>query len=282
MKYISIRNKAGFIYMKKVAFVTGAVRNTGIAIARRFAREGWDVVISSRDANFAIATALQLKTEYPESDFLGVAMDPGKVADIRVAFSRIKERFSRLDAFVSNAAHLGVGLSVLNTREEDWNAVMNANARGSFFGAQEATCLMKDGGSIVFISSVHAIKSIPGRICYTASKACIGGMMRSMAVELGCMGIRVNSILAGAIRSERWDSLTDEEIAARRARWPSGKESTPEEIAAAVYFLCGEESKTITGIEMPVDSGILACLLAYNKDWRTNDPNNVPYWEKEQ
>ena len=102
--------------------------------------------------------------------------------------------------------------------------------------------------------------------------------MRGMAVELGCMGIRANCLLAGAIRTDRWDSLSEEEVAARRLRWPAGRESTPEEIAEAAFFLSTAE--TVTGIEMPVDSGISTCLLAYNKDWIMNDPNNVKYWEK--
>ena len=168
-----------------------------------------------------------------------------------------------------------------NTDVSDWDAVMNVNARGSFFCAQEAARLMGDGGAILFISSVHANESIPGRVCYSASKAALGGIMRSLAVELGCKGIRVNSILAGAIRTERWNGLTEKEVTERRGRYPAGRESTGGEIAAAAYFLCSEEAKTITGVEMPVDSGISICLLPYNKNWMENDPNNQKYWERQ-
>lgn len=268
--------------MSKTVFVTGATKNTGLSIVKRFAQEDWNVVVTSRDEASAAACCEKLKAEYPAVDFLGLGMDPADVNQIRAAFARTGEKFEKLDAFISNAANLGVGLSIFNTTEEDWNAVMNANARGTFFGAQEAVKLMTDGGAMVFLSSVHANQSIPGRICYTTSKAAIDGMMRGMAMELGCKGIRVNSIIAGAIRSERWDSLTPEEEASRRGRYPAGRESFPEEIAAAAYFLCGDESKTITGIEMPVDSGISICLLPYNKNWMENDPNNVKYWEKKK
>ena len=264
----------------RVIFVTGATRNTGLAIARGFAAGGWDVTVSSRDGAAARETAAALKREYAGVETLGVAMDPARVEGIRAAFAEIRATFGRLDAFVSNAANLGVGLSVLNTTPEDWDAVMNTNARGTFFGAQEAAKLMPEGGAMVFISSVHAVKSIPGRICYTASKAAIGGMVRCLALELGHKGIRVNSILAGAIRSDRWDKLSDEEVAARRARYPSGRESFPEEVAAAVRFLCSDEARTVTGMEMPVDSGIGICLLPYNKDWAKADPNNEKYWER--
>ena len=266
--------------MKKTILVTGATKNTGWAIARRFAADGWNVALTSRDAASAEAAAAKLKAEFPSVDALGVAMDPAKVDDIRGTFASVATKFGRLDAFVNNAAHLGVGMSVLNSTEADWDAVMNANARAAFFGSQEAVKLMKDGGAIVFISSCHAKRTIPGRALYTASKAAIGGITRSLALELGCFGIRVNAILAGAIRTDRWDGLTDGEIASRRARWPVGIESTPDDIAAAVAYLCSEAARTITGTEMPIDSGVGVSLLQYNKDWIKNDPNNAKYWEK--
>ena len=198
-------------------------------------------------------TAQALAAEFG-AEALGLAMDPAEVPSIRAAFAALKDRFGRLDAFVSNAANLGVGFSVLNSEESDWDAVVNANARGSFFGAQEAQRLMTEGGSIVFISSCHAKKAVPGRALYTVSKAAIGGMTRSLAVELGCLGIRVNAILAGAVRTDRWDGLSDEEVEKRRSRWPVGQESTPEQIAAAVAFLCSDAAGTISGAEIPIDS----------------------------
>ena len=261
--------------MKKTILITGATKNTGLAIARRFAADGWNVAITSRDAVSAEAAAKGI-----DGEIIGLGMDPANVADIRAAFAAVKERFGRLDAFVNNAAHLGVGLSILNSTEADWDAVMNANARAAFFCAQEAMKLMKDGGSIVFISSCHALKSVPGRILYTTSKAALGGIVRSLAVELGPLGIRANAILAGAVRTDRWDGLSDEEVEKRRSRWPTGQESTPEQIAAAVAFLCSDAAATITGAEIPVDSGIGVCLLQYNKDWMKNDEYNRKYWEK--
>ena len=264
----------------KCAFVTGATKNTGLAIARRFAADGWRVAVTSRDAAAAETTAKSLAAEFPGCEALGLRMDPARVSDIRAAFAAVGERFGRLDAYVNNAANLAVGLSVLNATEDDWDAVMNANARAAFFGAQEAVKLMAKGGSLVFISSCHAKKAIPGRALYTASKAAVGGIVKSLTVELGPLGIRANAILAGAIRTDRWDGLSGEEIAARRARWPIGIESTPEQIAAMVAFLCSDAGATITGAEMPVDSGIGVCLLANNPHWMENDPNNAKYWER--
>ena len=264
----------------KAVFVTGATKNTGWAVARKFAAEGWNVALSSRDAQAAEAAAAKLKADFPAADALGLGMDPADVASIRAAFARLAGRFGRLDAFVSHAANLGVGLSILSTTPEDYDAVMNTNARAAFFGTQEAVKLMKDGGAVTVISSCHALRSVPGRICYTVSKAALGGMVRSLAVELGPLGIRANAILAGAIRTDRWEGLSDEQVQERRDRYPAGRESSPEEIADAVFFLSGPSARTITGIEMPVDSGIGVCLLQYNKNWIENDPYNVKYWEK--
>ena len=300
----------------KTILVTGAVRNTGLAIARRFAADGWGVALTSRDAAAAEATAKALKAEFPQCEALGIGMDPAKVADIRAAFAAVRERFGRLDAYVNNAANLGVGYSVLNSTEADWDAVMNANARAAFFGAQEAVKLMAQrnvanvgvlpitnansqlhtgklvtletgnngnwqhsSGSLVFISSCHAKKAMPARILYTASKAAVGGIVRSLAVELGPLGIRANAILAGAIRTDRWDGFSDDEVAKRRARWPIGRETTGDQIAAMCAFLCSDAAATITGAEIPVDSGIGVCLLANNPNWMESDPDNAKYLE---
>ena len=268
--------------MSKNVFVTGGTRNSGWAIARRFAADGWNVVIASRDAASAADAAAKLKEEFPSVETMGVRMDPAKVPEIRAAFAEVKARFGVLHAFVACAGHLGVGLSILSTTEEDWNAVMDCNARGTFFGAQEAMKLMTEGGAMAFVSSVHQLRAVPGRVCYTASKAAIGGLVRALAVELGCKGIRVNSVLAGAIRTDRWDGLSESDIAKRRERWPVGRESTPDDIATAVHFLCSDAAATITGAELPVDGGLGACLLQYNKDWMTNDPYNVKYWKVEK
>ena len=253
---------------KKVAFVTGAVRNTGYAIAQRFAREGWNVCISSRDEASAKEAVARLEKEFPQTEFLGIGLDQSAIEQIEAGYRRIEERFGRLDAFVANAAHLAVDYNTFNTTPEMWDSVMNANVRGTFFCSQAAAKLMeKTGGSIVLISSVHANQSITGRVAYSASKAAINAMMRCMAVELGYLGIRVNALIAGAIWTDRWAAQSEEITAKRRSQYPAGKESAPEDIASAVYFLASDQSPTITGTEMTVDSGISVCLLPYNKNW---------------
>ena len=121
------------------------------------------------------------------------------------------------------------------------------------------------GGSIVTIGSVQGTGAVPGRTVYAISKAALSMLVKSMAYELGQFGIRVNNIVAGAVHSQRWDGLSEQELASRRSRYPVGRESSEEEIANAVYFLGSEQSASITGTDLTVDSGITACLLPYQK-----------------
>ena len=254
--------------MHRTVFITGAARNSGYAIARRFANEGYDVCITSRSKNSADEAARRLREEYPDIRTLGIAMEQSDLKQVEDAFRNFKEQFGRLDAYIANAADLGVGYHIYNTTPEDWDRIMNANVRGTFFCCQQAAKLMTDGGAIVFISSVHANQSIVGRVAYSTSKAALGGMMRSLALELANQNIRVNSLIAGAIWTDRWAAQTSQETEQRREKYPTGKESSPEEIAGATYFLASPENSSITGTELTVDSGISICLLPYNKEWK--------------
>ena len=103
---------------------------------------------------------------------------------------------------------------------EQYDAVMDVNLKGTYFCCQQAAHLMKEGGSIVIVGSVHYRQAIWGRSLYAASKGGLASLVRSMAYELGPYGIRANYVVAGAIRTERWDDLTPEQIAAKRKNWP--------------------------------------------------------------
>ncbi len=253
--------------MTRVALITGAAKNTGFAIARRFAAEGLDVCLTSRDEASASAAAARIQQEFPAVRAIGLKMEQGDIGEIDAAFARIEEAFGRLDIYVANAADLAVGCDIYNTTAARWDEVMNVNVRGTFLCCQHAQRLMREGGSIVFISSVHADASIVGRVAYSTSKAALSGMMRSLALELANRGVRVNSIIAGAIWSDRWEKQTPEQTAQRRLKYPAGRESSTDEIAHAVSFLCAPQSATITGTELTVDSGISICLLPYDREW---------------
>ncbi len=251
----------------KVVLITGATRNTGLATARRFAAEGYAVAITSREEGAAQQTAQQLAGEFGITA-KGYGMSLECVEDIRAVFDRLEQDFGRLDVFVANSAHLGVGFGLQGTTEEQFDAVVDVNIKGTFFCCQCAAELMKrsGGGSIVTIGSVQGTGGLTGRTVYGMSKAALSVLVRYMAYELGQYGIRANNVVAGAIHSMRWDELSLEEIAARRSRYPVGRESTEEEIANAVWFLGSEQSASMTGTDLTVDSGLTACLLPYKKE----------------
>lgn len=258
--------------MNKTVFISGATRNTGLAIARRFASEGYNIAISSRDAQSARLTAQAIAKEFSVTA-RGYGMLYEQLDAIRDTFRQIKEDFGGLDVFVANSANLGINLALMNTNEADFDAVADVNIKGNFFCCQCAAQLMKEkGGSIITIGSVQGTGAVAGRTVYAMSKAAISIMVKYMACELGQYGIRVNNVVAGAIHSERWDVLSEQEINDRRSRYPAGRESTEDEIASAVYFLASEQNGSITGTDLTIDSGITACLLPYQKkEWNYED-----------
>ena len=251
--------------MKNI-LITGATVNTGLAIARRFAREGYGVAITSRDAEKAARTARELSQEFgiPAEGF-GLSLCD--VGEIRRVFEEAERRLGSIDVFVANAANLGIGYGVMNTDEADLDAIVDVNLRGTFFCCQSAARIMKrhGGGAIVTIGSVQGTGAVRGRAVYSMTKAAISLLVKNLAFELGEYGIRANNVVAGAVHSERWNALSEEEIATRRARYPVGRESTEEEIANAVFYLGTDLSASVTGTDLTVDSGISVCLLPYSK-----------------
>ena len=248
-----------------VVFITGATKNTGLAIAEKFASEGFEVAISSRRGYDAEFTAQELGEKY-NIKARGYALDLSDCNDIKRVFEKIKNEFGRLDVFVANSANLGVDYDMLSVTEDDYDDLMNVNLKGTYFCCQQAALIMKEHGkgSIVIMSSVHSHACIWGRSLYTASKGALNALARSMAIELGVYGIRTNCIIAGAIKTERWDGLTEDQIAKKRANWPVGIESTGEDIANGVFYLGTDLSKTVSGVELTIDSGVLVSLLPYN------------------
>lgn len=249
----------------KVVLITGAVRNSGLCFAHKFAQEGYDVCITSRDAEQAASTAEAISQQYGVKA-MGFGLDLEDTADIRRVFAEIFGTFGRLDAFIGNSVNQGVGIAAADITEAEYDSVMNVNVKGNFFCSQEAYKIMREqrSGCIVLIGSVHARGAAYGRSTYAMSKGAISSLVRNLAFEFAESGVRVNSVVPGAIRTERWDSYPPEEEARRRRNWPLGMESTGEDIANAVYFIASDQCKTATGSELVVDSGVLTCLLGYN------------------
>ena len=247
-------------------FITAGTKNTGLTIAEKFASEGFNVAVSSRNLAEAEKTAGYISDKFKVKS-KGYQLEMSDVSEIKDVFKNIKEDFGELNTFVANAANLGIDMNFFSVDEEEYSSVIDANLKGTFFCAQQAALIMKEcgKGSIVFISSVHSHQCIFGRSLYTASKGGINALMRSLAIELAQFNIRSNCIIAGAIKTGRWNDLTEQQIAEKRANWPLGLESTGEDIANGVFYLGTELSKTVTGTELTIDSGILVSLLPYKE-----------------
>lgn len=259
--------------MNKSVFITGAVVNTGFGIAEKFAKEGYDVFIGSRRLEGAQKAARKIKEKY------GV-FAKGYKADTTMSESELKEIFDDirkegylLDCLVLNAANLGIRQEFLTVTVEEFSEVIYTNMIWNFILARQAAQHMmeKGKGSIVFVNSNTAYRCIPDRIAYSASKSGALGMMRALAFDLGKYNIRVNAVLPGMIKTDRWENNYNNCRAALSNYTPLGDIADFEDIANAVYYFGGEDSKNTTGAELVVDGGNMIQLYPIVPEEKTGN-----------
>ena len=259
--------------MNKSVFITGAVVNTGFGIAEKFAKEGYDVFIGSRRLEGAQKAAQKIKEKY------GV-FAKGYKADTIMSESELKEIFDdirkegySLDCLVLNAANLGIRQEFLTVTVEEFSEVIYTNMIWNFILARQAAQHMmeKGKGSIVFVNSNTAYRCIPDRIAYSASKSGALGMMRALAFDLGKYNIRVNAVLPGMIKTDRWENNYNNCRAALSNYTPLGDIADFEDIANAVYYFGGEDSKNTTGAELVVDGGNMIQLYPIVPEEKTGN-----------
>lgn len=249
--------------MRKSVFVTGAHDGTGYAIAERFAREGYDVFIGSREKERADAAAQRLSEVYgvfsKGYSYQTATLDENEVKTI---FDDIREQGYLLDTIVFNAANLGIGQVSLDVDIADFMGVYNTNIGWNFLMAREAAKQMKEkgGGAIVFIGSNSSVRVTENRCAYCSSKSAINAMSKSFAVDWGKYGIRSNCVLPGMIKTERWENNVNNCKYYLSNYTPIEDIATFEDVANAAYFLGSEQSRNVTGTEIVVDGGMLAQL----------------------
>ncbi len=243
--------------MKKSVFITGAVVNTGFGVAERFAKEGYAVFIGSRKQEGADEAAKKIAEKYGVFSKGYKADSTMSEAELKAVFDDMKAEGYLLDCLVLNAANLGIRQEFLTVSVEDFNDVIYTNMVWNFILARQAALHMmeKGRGSIVFVNSNTAYRCIPDRIAYSASKSGALGMMRALAFDLGKYNIRVNAVLPGMIKTDRWESNYNNCRAALSNYTPLGDIATFEDIANAVYYFGSEESRNTTGAELVVDGG---------------------------
>ncbi len=243
--------------MTKSVFITGAVVNTGFGIAEKFAREGYAVFIASRKQEGAEEAAKKITEKYGVFAKGYRADSTMSEAELKAVFDDIKGEGYLLDCLVLNAANLGIGQEFLKVSVEDFTDVIYTNMIWNFVLSRLAAHHMmeKGKGSIVFVNSNTAYRCIPDRIAYSASKSGALGLMRALAFDLGKYNIRVNAVLPGMIKTDRWESNLNNCQSALSAYTPLGDIADFEDIANAVYYFGSEDSKNTTGAELTVDGG---------------------------
>ena len=248
----------------KTVLITGAHVNTGLAVAERFLKEGWVVFITGRPGSGAKEKAEELSKIYDGRCF-GLDYTPFKAREEGEALvEKILEMGYCPDAFVGNAANLGLDQNALTCDVADWEEVLITNVMGYFVPARAvAKAMIANGksqtGSIVFVGSINAINTIPGRSAYTASKGAILSMTKGLALDFAPYGIRVNCVMPGPIWTTRYDA--NPEQAARKAdALPLKRVSTTDEVANCIWFFATENSGNATGSSMVIDGGLTSIV----------------------
>ena len=247
----------------KVALVTGGASRPGLgsAIADKFASEGAFVFLTDIDENGCIASLDVIKNNGGQGAALKHNVTDEK--DWDNVFAAIKEQKGQLDILVNNAGISQLG-TIDSATSEEYLRVMDTNMHSVFYGTKRAVAMMREtgnGGNIINMSSISGIVGIPGNVAYSAAKAGVRLMTKTVAMETAKENIRVNSIhpglidtnlLAGAKQenAENWDMFVQ--------AIPMGRLGDPEDIANCALFLASDQGKYITGVELVVDGGVTA------------------------
>ncbi|OGQ99815.1 MAG: enoyl-[acyl-carrier-protein] reductase [Deltaproteobacteria bacterium RIFOXYD12_FULL_55_16] len=239
----------------KVGLVTGSSRGIGKAIALRLAENGVDLVVNYvRHRQDAEATARLI--EEKGARCLVVKANVANDEDLQAMFALIRSEFGQLDFLISNAAS-GVLKPALELSSRHWNWAMEINARALLSLTQQAVPLMVKGARIIAVSSMGAVRAVENYTAVGASKAALESLVRHLAVELGPMGINVNTISAGAVDTEALKKFPNREqiLAGALQRTPMGRLTLPEDVADVALFLCSDLAAMIQGQTLVVDGG---------------------------
>ncbi|WP_354641713.1 SDR family NAD(P)-dependent oxidoreductase [Kitasatospora camelliae] len=238
----------------RVAVISGGSRGLGRIMVERLLAEGWKVATFSRSANEFVKDTLAERSE----DFVWEAVDLSDRKALRQFVSATARRFGGVDLLINNAAVLNRQELFLTTSAGQVDTLIASNLAAPIALAQACARVMstRQGGQIINVSSINAIRGYRGVAVYAATKAGLDGFSRSLARELGPLNIRVNSIVPGFFDSDMTTDVTDQNRERIQRRTPLGRLADVEEIANAVHFLISDQASFITGQTIVVDGGI--------------------------
>jgi 3-oxoacyl-[acyl-carrier protein] reductase len=244
------------MFQGKTAIVTGSARGIGQAIALDLASKGADLVICDVKAEWLGETAAALQEI--GAKVTCKELDVTSTAACQTVFNEIAEENGRIDILVNNAGITRDGL-LMRMSEEDWDAVLTVNLKGTFncTKAVTRTMMKQRSGSIINIASVVGIMGNAGQANYAASKGGVIAFTKSVAKELASRNIRANAVAPGFISSKMTDALSDEVRQKMLDAIPLNSFGTPQDVANAVAFLAGDQSSYITGMVISVNGGMV-------------------------
>jgi beta-ketoacyl ACP reductase len=232
-------------FVSRSVLVTGGNRGIGLAIARRLAADGHKVAVTHRGSGV------------PDEDLFAVECDVTDSAAVDAAFTRVEEHQGPVEVLVANAG-VTADMLIMRMSEENFAKVIDANLTGVFRVAKRASrnMIKKRFGRMIFMGSVAGLTGLPGQANYSASKAGLVGMARSLTRELGSRSITANVVAPGFIDTDMTRALGEKQQETALTAIPAQRIGTVEEVAGVISFLASEDAGYISGAVIPVDGGL--------------------------